>query len=193
MNPSHALENAPNSILILVTGGTLDKEYDELTGALVFPETHLTQMLQQARCTLPIEVKVLMQKDSLEMTDDDRDKILHACKASSHLAIVITHGTDTMTQTACHLLANGDQLTGKRIVLTGAMRPYALGRSDALFNLGTALAFAQNPPQQLSSAGNIVENAKIPSPARVGIAMNGRYFPADRVEKDYKKGVFKAI
>jgi len=158
------------AIRVLITGGTFDKEYDELTGALFFKETHVHEMLRLGRCRLEVAVRTIFMVDSLEMTDADRRRILEACRESPESRIVITHGTDTMVETA-RMLAAGS--TGKTIVLTGAMVPYAFGSSDGLFNLGSALSFVQALP------------------AGVYIAMNGLCLPAERARKNRKLGVFE--
>ena len=157
-------------IRIFVTGGTFDKKYNELTGQLYFEDTHVKEMLRLGRCLLPIEVRTLMMVDSLDMTDDDRRLIAEHCRHAEEARIVITHGTDTMVETAAHL---GREKLAKTIVLTGAMVPYQFGSSDGMFNLGSALAFAQT----LSSG--------------VYIAMNGRWFHWDKVRKNRDKGVFE--
>jgi L-asparaginase len=157
-------------IRILVTGGTFDKEYDEIHGRLYFKQTHLQEMLKLGRCRLDIEIETVLMIDSLDMTDEDRHAILERCRKSPEGRIVITHGTDTMVDTA-RVLANGIQ--DKTIVLTGAMIPYAFGSSDGLFNLGSALSFAQALP------------------AGVYIAMNGRYFPWNNVRKNRERGEFE--
>ncbi len=162
---------------IFITGGTLDKAYHELTGELYFPETHLSKMLAEAHLTRPFDLEVLMQKDSLEMTQADREKILMACENTPAEQILITHGTDTMVETALFLQQHSAVLKGKTVVLTGAMRPYSFSASDALFNLGTACGFF----------------AKNPSPAGIYIAMNGQIFEAGKVQKNRQKGVFEAI
>jgi L-asparaginase len=159
-----------NRIKVLVTGGTFDKEYNELNGSLYFKETHLHEMLDLGRSNLDLSVTTLMMKDSLEFTDLDRAAIASACNQSSENKIVITHGTDTMTITAEHLMA---ACTGKTIVLTGAMVPYKFGSSDGLFNLGSALAFVQ-----VLGTG-------------VYIAMNGQYFEAGKVIKNKTEGKFE--
>jgi L-asparaginase len=161
-------------IRILVTGGTFDKEYNELAGTLFFKDTHLPEMLRLGRSRLDVTVRTLMMIDSLEMTDDDRALIVEHCRRSDEAQIVITHGTDTMVETARALAA---ALAGgtKTIVLTGAMVPYAFGSSDGLFNLGSALSFVQVLP------------------AGVYVAMNGRVFPADRVRKNRETGVFEDL
>ncbi len=158
-------------IRILVTGGTFDKEYNELTGELFFQHTHAPDMLKLGRCELEVEIETLMMIDSLQMTAEDRARILERCVAASERRIVITHGTDTMEQTAAVLGAN---LIGKTVVLTGAMVPYTFGSSDGMFNLGTALAFVQTLPEG------------------VYVAMNGRYFPWNAVTKNRELGVFES-
>lgn len=161
-------------IQVFVTGGTFDKEYNFLTGELYFKDTHLQNMFQRGRCTLDIDVKTLMMVDSLEMTAADREIIVHQCRSSAHQYIVITHGTDTMAQTA-KVLAGAD-IPDKTIVLTGAMIPYAFGSSsDGFFNLGSSIAFAQT----LNSG--------------VYISMNGRYFNWDNVKKNTINGFFETL
>jgi L-asparaginase len=158
-------------IQIFVTGGTFDKEYNELTGELFFKETHIRDMLKRGRSHVPLEIETLMMIDSLQMTDADRRLILERCAASEHRRIVITHGTDTMQDTAVVL---GKGVSGKTIVLTGAMVPYTFGSSDGMFYLGTALAFVQ-----------------VLGPG-VYVAMNGRCFRWDSVRKNRKLGVFES-
>src|SRR5215831_2469090 len=150
-------------IRILITGGTFDKDYNELTGQLYFQDSHLPEMLKLGRCNLDLEVRTLMMIDSLDMSDDDRQIILEHCRHAPENRIVVTHGTDTMVETAAALAGKAP---GKTIVLTGAMVPYKFGSSDGLFNLGSALAFAQTLPRG------------------VYIAMNGRYYPWNRVHKN---------
>jgi L-asparaginase len=156
---------------ILVTGGTFDKQYDELTGRLFFTDTHVPEMLERGRCRLDVAVETVTMIDSLDLDEAGRAAIVDRARASAERAIVITHGTDTMVDTARALAAAS--LAGKTIVLTGAMVPYAFGSSDGLFNLGSALSFAQVLP------------------AGVYVAMNGRYFPWDRVRKNRATGVFE--
>lgn len=165
------------SIRIFVTGGTFDKDYDEINGALFFKQTHMFELLQLGRCQLPCEITMLMLKDSLELTDDDRATIIEHCKNAQENCIVITHGTDTMTHTARALAAvvRHKTMKHKTIVLTGAMIPYAFGSSDGLFNLGSALSFVQTLP------------------AGVYIAMNGRYFSWDNVRKNRELGRFETL
>ena len=160
------------AIRIFVTGGTFDKTYNELTGELFFKDSHLPEMLRLGRCNLEVEIRTLMMIDSLHMTDDDRQIILQHCRNAPEDRIVITHGTDTMVKSA-GILAAG--ISNKTIVLTGAMIPYKFGSSDGLFNLGSALAFAQTLP------------------AGVYVAMNGRYFPWNRVRKNRRTGMFEEV
>lgn len=160
------------SIKILITGGTFDKEYDEINGTLYFKETHVPEMLRLGRCRLDIHLRTIMMIDSLEMTDADRAIILDNCRGSPEDKIVITHGTDTMVDTA-RVLAQG--INNKTIVLTGAMIPYAFGSSDGLFNLGSALSFVQALPPG------------------VYIAMNGKYFAWHTVRKNRDLGEFEEI
>ncbi len=159
-------------IRIFITGGTFDKTYDEITGRLTFGDTHLGEMLRLGRSRVEVSVRTLMMIDSLEMTDEDRQIIVHNCEQCDESRLVITHGTDTIVETAA-ALARG--VPGKTIVLTGAMVPYAFGSSDGLFNLGSALSFAQ-----------------VLRPG-VYIAMNGRHFAWDRVRKNREAGVFEEI
>lgn len=160
----------PEQIRIFVTGGTFDKEYDELTGRLYFKDSHVLEMLKLGRSNLELEIRTLMMIDSLEMTDAEHNLVVEQCRIAPELRTVITHGTDTMITTAQALAA---QIKDKTIVLTGAMVPYKFGSSDGLFNLGSALAFAQTLP------------------LGVYVAMNGRYFPADRVRKIRQTGMFE--
>jgi len=157
-------------IAVFVTGGTFDKEYNELTGELFFQKTHVPEMLQMGRSHAVTKVTTLMMKDSLFMTDADRAVIARACKTSKARHIVVTHGTDTMADTAHYLAA---RVSNKTVVLTGAMVPYKFGSSDGLFNLGSALSFAQMLPDGIY------------------VAMNGRYFAWDNVQKNRKLGIFQ--
>jgi len=159
-----------SDVRIFVTGGTFDKEYNELNGQLFFKDSHIHEILKLGRCKLDLSVRTLMLVDSLEMTDTDRSIIIESCKRAEEDRIVITHGTDTMTQTA-EVLAT--QVLNKTIVITGAMIPYKFGSSDGLFNLGSALAFAQTLP------------------AGVYVAMNGKYFNWDNVKKNRQTGFFE--
>jgi len=159
-------------IRLFVTGGTFDKEYDELTGRLFFKDTHIHELLRLARSRLPIAVETLMMIDSLDMTEADRARLTERVRACDERQVVVTHGTDTMVETARTLLA---ARLDKTVVLTGAMVPYAFGSSDGLFNLGSALSFAQVLP------------------AGVYVAMNGLSFHGDRVRKDRARGVFEPL
>lgn len=161
-----------HGILLFMTGGTFDKEYDEITGRLYFKDSHVAEMLRLGRCFLEVQSRTLMMVDSLEMTDADRDSILSHCKSSKLNRIVITHGTDTMSETARKL--GEAAIKDKTIVLTGAMVPYKFGSSDGLFNLGSALAFVQTLP------------------AGVYVAMNGRALPWNNVMKNRSTGEFSA-
>ena len=159
-------------IRIFVTGGTFDKTYDEIHGRLVFGDTQVGEMLQLGRSRVDVSVRTLMMVDSLDMTDADREIIARSCAQCEESRIVITHGTDTMVDTARAIAAI---VRGKTIVLTGAMVPYAFGSSDGLFNLGSALSFAQVLPPG------------------VYVAMNGQHFHWDRVRKDRATGVFESL
>ena len=160
------------SVRVFITGGTFDKEYNELTGQLYFNDSHLPEMLDLGRNLVDVEIRTLMMVDSLEMTDIDRDLVAEHCLKRPETKIIITHGTDTMTETA-QLLAK--KINDKTIVLTGAMVPYKFGSSDGLFNLGSALAFVQTLPPG------------------VYVAMNGRYFNANNVRKNKETGVFEEV
>jgi L-asparaginase len=157
-------------VRILVTGGTFDKEYDELEGRLYFRNTHLPEMLELGRCKVKVDIRTLMMIDSLEMTELDRKIVLENCLKCKEENILITHGTDTMEETARVL---GEASIPKTIVLTGALTPFKFGSSDGLFNLGSALAFAQSLPHG------------------VYVAMNGRYFSWNNVQKNRKTGEFE--
>jgi L-asparaginase len=160
------------SIRIFVTGGTFDKEYNELNGSLYFKDTHLKEMLNLGRCKAAIELRTLMMMDSVDMTDDDRETIALNCMKSDFDKIIVTHGTDTMVETAKVI---AEKVQNKTIILTGAMIPYKFGSSDGLFNLGAAIAFVQSLPHG------------------VYIAMNGRYFNWDNCRKNKKIGEFEEI
>jgi L-asparaginase len=161
-------------IQVFVTGGTFDKEYNYINGALFFKDTHLPEMFSRGRCTVEVDVKTLMMVDSLEMTDADRDIIIHNCRRCTHQRIILTHGTDRMVETARHLAQAG--IEDKTIVLTGAMIPYAFGTSsDGFFNLGSALAFVQTLPPG------------------VFVVMNGRYFEWNNVRKNLNTGNFEEL
>lgn len=159
-------------IRILVTGGTFDKEYNERTGQLFFKDTHLAEMLERGRSRVAVNIRTLMMIDSLEMTNTDRNLIAQNCLQAEEDHIVITHGTDTMTETAAVVART---VPNKIVVLTGAMIPWAFGSSDGLFNLGSALSFVQALPPG------------------VYVAMNGKCFPWDRCRKNRERGVFEEI
>ena len=159
------------SIQIFITGGTFDKEYNEITGELYFKHTHLKEMLSMGRSKLDVEIDQLMLMDSLDMTEKDREIIVDSCKTCNFDQIIITHGTDTMVDSARRLAKENIY---KTIVFTGAMIPIDFGSSDGLFNLGSAMGFVQS----LSKG--------------VYIAMNGRYFDFDKVKKNSKTGIFES-
>ena len=160
------------AVRVFITGGTFDKEYNEITGQLYFNDTHMHDLLEMGRCRVPVEIRTLMMVDSLEMTAEDRDLIVDQCIQCDEDKIVITHGTDTMSETAKVL---AQKINNKTVVLTGAMIPIKFGSSDGLFNLGSALAFAQSLP------------------AGVYVAMNGRYFTWDNVRKNKQTGMFEEV
>lgn len=160
------------SIRVFITGGTFDKEYNELDGKLFFQDTHLPEMLKLGRCNLDVELRTLMMIDSLEMGVDERELIVFQCNKSDEDKIVITHGTDTMSETAKVL---AEKVKDKTVVLTGAMIPYKFGSSDGLFNLGSALAFVQTLPHGIY------------------IAMNGKIFNWDNVRKNKQTGQFEEL
>ena len=160
------------SIRVFVTGGTFDKEYNEITGQLYFKDTHLPEMLVLGRSRLDVRMETLLMIDSLDMTDADRERIAQRCISTEEDRILITHGTDTMALTAAKLAS---KVFGKTVVLTGAMVPYKFGSSDGLFNLGSALAFVQALPHG------------------VYVAMNGRYFHWDNVRKNRQTGEFEEL
>ena len=158
-------------IQILITGGTFDKSYNHISGDLFFEKTHIPEMLERSKCRLNVDVKTLMMIDSLEMTKKDIEKIIEECKKTKSSRIVITHGTDTMVNTAEKI---AEKIKNKTIVLTGAMIPYAFGSSsDGFFNLGSALSFVQTLD------------------VGVYIAINGQYFNFDQVKKNKEKGYFE--
>lgn len=160
------------AIRILVTGGTFDKEYDMINGKLDFEETHVPEMLKLGRNMVPTEVRTVMMVDSLEMTDTDREVILHNCRTAPEDQILITHGTDTMSETAAYIAKAN---LPKTVVITGAMIPYKFGSSDGFFNLGSAMAFLQTLPHG------------------VYVVMNGRFYNWDNVRKNKKTGYFEEI
>lgn len=160
------------TIRIFVTGGTFDKEYNELTGELFFKNTHILEMLARGRSRVTVDIRTLMMVDSTSVTEEDREIIALNCLKTREKRIIITHGTDTMVETASVVAR---RVKDKTIVLTGAMVPYTFGSSDGLFNLGSALAYAQ-----------------VLAPG-VYIVMNGRYFLYDNVRKNKKTGEFEEI
>jgi len=159
-------------IRILATGGTFDKEYNELNGELFFKDSHIYEILELGRCKVPVELRTLMMLDSLSMTDNERSIIAYNCENSEEDQIIITHGTDTMANTAQYL---SKRIKDKTIVLTGALIPYQFGSSDGLFNLGSAIGFVQ-----------------VLDPG-VYVVMNGMYFESGKVRKNTKTGIFEAI
>lgn len=162
------------AVQLFVTGGTFDKDYNFITGQLYFKDTHLADMLDRGRCTMPVDIKTLMMIDSLEMDEAARKIIAFNCQSTRYENIVITHGTDTMTETGEYLKAA--DIKNKTIILTGAMIPYAFGSSsDGFFNLGSAVAFAQ---------------ALSPG---IYIAMNGQYWEVGNVRKNRGTGFFESI
>jgi L-asparaginase len=161
-----------NTIRILITGGTIDKEYDPLTGELTFPKSHLSNMLNQVRCRASYVLEEVMLKDSLQMRSEDREEILKKCADCLENRIIITHGTDTMVETAQLL---GKNVKGKTVVLVGAMIPYVFGASDALFNLGCAFSAVQALQQG------------------VYITMNGKIFSWNNVRKNKESGEFEEL
>lgn len=162
----------PKAITFVLTGGTIDKDYQATSGELIFTESHLPQLVKEANCTLQVDYKTVMLKDSLEMTQKDREKILQTVEQISNPYIIITHGTDTMAETA-RFLQQANSIQDKTIILTGAMRPYKLGSSDAQFNIGCAIMAVQ-----MTGSG-------------IYLTMNGQLFNADQVAKNREKGQFE--
>jgi L-asparaginase len=159
-----------NKIKIFITGGTFDKEYNELTGKLFFNNSHMHELLKLGRSKLDVDIETLMMVDSMEMSITERSYIIQKCIEEPIWQIVITHGTDTMVETA-HMLA--DAISDKTIVLTGAMIPVKFGSSDGLFNMGSALSFVQALP------------------TGIYIAMNGQVFNQENVQKNKNLGIFE--
>ena len=157
-------------IKIFITGGTFDKEYNELTGELYFKNSHMYELLELGRCRLDVNIETLMMVDSIEMSKTERNYIIQKCIEEPIKQIIITHGTDTMVKTA-RILANA--VNDKTIVLTGAMIPVRFGSSDGLFNMGSALSFVQALP------------------SGIYIAMNGQIFNQENVRKNKKLGIFE--
>ena len=158
------------AIRIFVTGGTFDKEHDPISESFVFDETHLPELLKRSRSLLDTKVRTVMLIDSLDITKGDQEIILKACEDAEEDKIIITHGTSNMEKTAQFL---GKSIKNKTVVLTGAMIPYVFRNSDALFNMGAALAFVQTLPHG------------------VYITMNGKYYNWDNVTKNTKLGLFE--
>lgn len=161
---------SPRATRIIVTGGTFDKQYDAIKGELTFKDSHLPAILQQSRVTVPVEIEINQLIDSLHMLDEHRSSVLACCRAAPEESLIVIHGTDTMAQTAKVV---GETGLDKTIVFTGAMIPFSVQGSDALFNLGFALATAQLLP-----AGTYV-------------AMNGQVFAWNQVAKNKAGGIFE--
>ena len=159
-----------DKISILITGGTFDKEYDEINGILSFKKTQIHEMLHQSRAKIEFEIKTLMLIDSLEMSDKQRKEIVNNCAQDENNKIIITHGTDTIAETGQAIMKEN---LNKCIILTGAMIPIKFGSSDGLFNLGCAVGLVQS-----------LKNG-------VYVAMNGNYFPANKVKKNIQSGLFE--
>jgi L-asparaginase len=155
---------------VIATGGTFDKHYDEISGNLGFTNSSLAAVIGRSRITAPVQLEELPLLDSLDMQDMDRQRILSSCRQAAEQHIVIVHGTDTMRETAEVLGRAG---LGKTVVLTGAMIPYEIANSDALFNFGFAFGVAQTLAPD------------------VYVAMNGQVFKWDAVHKDKAAGVFR--
>lgn len=160
------------TIRLFVTGGTFDKTYDYLRGELFFEDTQLPEMLRLGRNTIDIQMRTLMMVDSLDMTPEDRNLIAHNVLTCDEDRVLITHGTDTMVETAKTIAG---LVKHKTVVLTGAMVPYRFGSSDGFFNLGSSMAFVQ-----------VLEPG-------VYVVMNGRYFNWDNVRKNRQTGFFEEL
>ncbi len=160
------------AIRIIITGGTFDKHYDEIRGSLTFKDTHLPEILRIVRATIPVEFEINQLIDSLDMQMSNRLAVLESCKKAQEDKIIVIHGTDTMTETA-HVL--GQAQLPKHIVLTGAMIPYSVNNSDAVFNLGCSFTAVQ-----LTDPG-------------VYIVMNGKIFPWNKVRKNKETGRFEQL
>jgi L-asparaginase len=160
------------TLCILTTGGTFDKHYDEIAGKLGFGAGHLPEVIRRARITAPVALEQLPFLDSLDMQDTDRARILASCMRSAEDGIIIIHGTDTMRETAEVL---GSAKLAKTIILTGAMIPYEIANSDALFNFGFAFGVAQTLPHG------------------VYVAMNAQVFAWNNVQKNRSAGVFQPL
>ena len=170
--PFFLCNNMNKKIRIIVTGGTFDKEYNEINGELFFKDSHVKNMLTLGRSRLDLNIRTLMMIDSCDMDEEDRYVIVKNCEKATEKKIIITHGTDTMVDTATILAKS---IKDKTVILTGAMVPYTFGSSDGLFNMGSAIAFVQTLP------------------VGVYIAMNGKCFNWDNVRKNKKIGEFEEI
>jgi L-asparaginase len=160
---------------IITTGGTFDKQYDAISGELTFRESQLPRILGQSRCTLTVHLEGPLAVDSLFMTEEQRSEIANTCIHSAEDKIIIVHGTDTICNTAKVVAQTLGPEIKKTVVLTGAMIPYSLEGSDAVFNLGCAVSAVQILPPG------------------VYITMSGRIFNWDNCRKNKEKGVFEAI
>ncbi len=160
------------SIQIFITGGTIAKKYDPISGELVFDSEHLEKILREGRSTADVHIETLMLKDSLEIDEVDREIIYQSCLSTESEKILILHGTDTMIETAGKVA----DIEGKTILLTGAMVPFAFKNSDASFNVGTAFG----------ALGGRLEHG-------IYLAMNGQIFLYNEVYKDKARGEFCAL
>jgi L-asparaginase len=159
------------NIKIYTVGGTIDKVYFDRKSAYEVGESNIGEILKEANVNLEYEISSILHKDSLDMTDEDRRLIFNTISSDAHRHIVVTHGTDTMIQTAKKLKA----VVGKVIVLTGAMEPARFKHSDAVFNIGGAVAAVQ-----------------VLKPGAY-IAMNGRIFDPDHVKKNLERNRFEDL
>jgi L-asparaginase len=157
-------------VTVIITGGTIDAQYNFLRSKVDYGDTHVDKMLMQGRARVNVHLAPLMLVNSNEISDEQRQQILERCESAKTNRIIITHGTDTMIETATFL---GKNVTGKTIVLVGSMIPYMFKESDALFNLGAAITAVQ-----LLSEG-------------VFITMNGKVFKWDNVKKNFEIGEFQ--
>lgn len=160
------------NVCVIAAGGTFEKHYDEIAGKLGFGASVLPEVIDRCRISQPVRLAQLPLLDSLDMQDEDRQRVLQACMAAPEPALVVVHGTDTMPETARLL---GQAGLGKTVVITGAMIPYEIAGSDALFNFGMAFGLAQTLP------------------AGVYIAMSGQVFSWDNVRKNREQGVFETL
>lgn len=158
-------------MLILTTGGTIDKVYFDAASEFEVGEPTVPHIFEDVGADIDYELVPLFRKDSLEISDEDRSRVRATCESSHHRQILITHGTDTMAKTAEVLMG----IPGKIIVLTGAMAPARFRVTDAIFNVGAAVG-------ALQSLGE-----------GVYLAMNGRIFPAGTVRKNREAGRFEVL